>query len=93
MFLDKFQKSRRSLAVFGRKLLEKRKNFIKVENNNKLQSDLDKTKDNVIKNITIFNIFLAQCNKWRFRPPFFVQRSTLVGINESQLKKFRGKII
>ena len=53
MFLDKFQKSRGSLAVFGRKLLEKRKNF-KVEINNKLQSDLDKMKSNVIKNITRF---------------------------------------
>jgi len=59
VFLDKFQKSRRSLAVFGRKLPEKRKK-VKVENNNKLKSDLDKKKSNVIKNITIFVIFLAQ---------------------------------
>ena len=59
MFLDKFQESRRSLAVFGRKLPEKRKK-VKVENNNKLRSDLDKKKSNVIKNITIFVIFLAQ---------------------------------
>jgi len=37
-----------------------KKEKIKVENNNKLQSDLDKTKSNVIKNITKFEIFLAQ---------------------------------
>ena len=37
----------------------KEKRF-KVEINNKLQSDLDKMKSNVIKNITKFEIFPAQ---------------------------------
>ena len=85
MLPDEFQKSRGSLAVFGRKLLEQKEKGFNVEINNKLQSDLDKMKSNVIKNITKFEIFLAQKNKWRFRPPFFI----LVGINETQLKRKR----
>ena len=52
MLPDEFKKSRGSLAVFGRKLLEQKEKGFNVEINNKLQSDLDKMKSNVIKNIT-----------------------------------------